>query len=238
MDVDLRVYAHPTLSVAWQRRFNEKEVVVRSTRMVAGGGGIAFGVLFLAAMIVGNPPGGSYSASDIAGYIASGHRAAVIVSVYLALVAAVGLIALLAGLRERLARGAAARAFWGCGLAGASSLAIGWCISATNPLSMALGGGKALDPRVIYAFSQAGLVVMFCAGATLLSVALIVLAADRSAELPSWLRWTTGVAGVLGLASPAFFPFFALLLWAIVTGAWTLASGRAAVPQTARPALN
>lgn len=211
---------------------------MRSTRMVAGGGGVAFGVLFLAAMIVANPPGGDYSASDVASYIAHGHRIAVLVSVYLAIVATAGLIALLAGLRERLTPGATARAFWGCGLAGASSLAVGWCISATNPLSMALGGGKALDPRVTYAFSQAGMVVIFGAGAILLGVALIVLATDRSAELPSWLRWTTGVAGVLGLASPAFFPFVAVLLWAIVTGGWTLASGRAAVPQTARPALN
>ena len=100
---------------------------------------------------------------------------------------------------------------------------------------MTLGGGKALDPRVTYAFSQAGLVVMFTGGAILLGAALVALALDGSAPLPSWLRWTTGIAGVLGLASPAFFPFFAVLLWAVVTGIWTLTSDRAAVPQTARP---
>lgn len=208
---------------------------MRSTRMMAGCGGVGFGVLFFAAMMVGNPPGGNYSASDVAGYVASGHRVAVFSSVYLAILAVVGLIALLAGLREQLAPTAAARVFWGCGLAGAAGLAIGWCISATNPLSMTLGGGKALDPRVTYAFSQAGLVVMFAGGAILLGAALVALALDGSAPLPSWLRWTTGIAGVLGLASPAFFPFFAVLLWAVVTGIWTLTSDRAAVPQPARP---
>ena len=73
---------------------------MRSTRMMAGCGGVGFGVLFFAAMMVGNPPGGNYSASDIAGYVASGHRVAVFSSVYLAILAVVGLIALLAGLRS------------------------------------------------------------------------------------------------------------------------------------------
>jgi hypothetical protein len=208
---------------------------MKPTRLMTGCGGIGFGVLFFAAMFVGNPPGGNYSASEVAGYVAHGHRVAVFASVYLAVAAAVCLIALLAGLRERLGAGLAARVFWGCGLAGAAALAIGWCISSTDPLSMTLGGGKALDPQVMYAFSQAGLVVMFGAGAILLGAALVALALDRSAALPSWLRWTTGIAGVLGLASPAFFPFFALLLWAIATGVWSMTSDHAVVPQTARP---
>jgi hypothetical protein len=200
-----------------------------------GCGGVGFGVLFLAAMFVGNPPGGNYSASEVAGYVAHGHRMAVFASVYLAIAGAVCLISLLVGLRERLADSAGARLFWGCGLAGAAALATGFCITATNPLSLTLGGGKALDPKVMYAFSQTGMVVMFGAGAILLGAALVALALDASAALPTWLRWTTGIAGVLGLASPAFFPFFALLLWALVTGIWSFTSGRAVVAQGARP---
>ncbi|HEY1336992.1 MAG TPA: hypothetical protein VGF59_05750, partial [Bryobacteraceae bacterium] len=80
------------------------------------------------------------------------------------------------------------------------------------------------------------LVVGFAAGGIMLGAALLVLAVNSSGELPTWLRWLTGVAGVLGLASPAFFPFFALLLWSLVIGIWTLTSDSAAAPQTARPA--
>ncbi|HEU0194563.1 MAG TPA: hypothetical protein VFQ71_10215 [Gaiellales bacterium] len=209
---------------------------MRSPRSFAGWGGVAFAILFFAAMLAGNPPGGNYSASEVAGYVAGGHRTAVFASVYLAIAGAIGMVALVSDLRTRLVPGTAARTFAGCGLVGAAALAIGWCISTTNPLSMTLGGGKALDPRVMYAFSQAGLVVGFAAGGIMLGAALLVLAVNSSGELPTWLRWLTGVAGVLGLASPAFFPFFALLLWSLVIGIWTLTSDSAAAPQTARPA--
>jgi hypothetical protein len=40
--------------------------------------------------------------------------------------------------------------------------------------------------------------------------------------LPAWLRWSTLVAGLCGVAGLAFFPFFLLMLWAAVAGVWVL----------------
>jgi len=54
------------------------------------------------------------------------------------------------------------------------------------------------------------------------------------AALPSWLRWLTLVLGVIGLASPAFFPSLALLIWGLVTGIWLLLAGTRAEAATAR----
>ena len=65
----------------------------------AGIGGVAFGVLFFAAMMIANGPGGNYSASEVTAFNASGHRLAVFVALYAALFACGGLVALLAGLR-------------------------------------------------------------------------------------------------------------------------------------------
>ncbi len=207
----------------------------------AGIGGVAFGVLFFAAMMIANGPGGNYSASEVTAFNASGHRLAVFVALYAALFACGGLVALLAGLRGTITgtgtgTGHAGQVFWGCGLAGATALAVGWALVSTVPMSMTLGGGKAFDPKVMYAFDQAGLVVVFAAGGVLLGVSLIALAIASTETLPKWMRTTTAVAGVLGLASPAFFPFFVLLLWSLTAGVWTLTSTRQARPSpTAQP---
>ena len=80
--------------------------------LVAGIGAIAFGVLPIVAFMVANPPGGNYKASDIADFIATGHRPAVFVSVYLMLLSAVGLLVLLARLRESIAAGSRETLFW------------------------------------------------------------------------------------------------------------------------------
>ena len=53
--------------------------------------------------------------------------------------------------------------------------------------------------------------------------------------MPSWLRWFTIVAGVIGLFSLAFFPFFILVLWALVAGIWLLVSAPAVSQSGIRP---
>jgi hypothetical protein len=67
-------------------------------RTLAGTGGIAFGALTLAATLLARAPGGNYSASYVAGYLAPGHRAAAIASLLLALLG-VGARLLAAGRR-------------------------------------------------------------------------------------------------------------------------------------------
>jgi len=85
---------------------------------------------------------------------------------------------------------------------------------------------------VIYLAVDLGAAVLLLGG-VLLALALIVLALSTPSPLASWLRWLTLALGVIGLASLIFIPFFALLLWGIVTGAWVLANGRE--PALARP---
>jgi hypothetical protein len=69
--------------------------------------------------------------------------------------------------------------------------------------------------------------ILYGAAGMLLGAALIALALGARATLPSWLRWVTLIVGVLGLASPAFFPWFLLLIWSLVMGGWLLVAGQA-----------
>lgn len=95
--------------------------------IVAGVGGISFAVLTFAAQFVGKPPGGTYHASDVADYLAKGHRPSVYVSEYLVLLGVLGLICLLANLRDRV-RSKAKRSGWK-----ASSGAAGWQRQLVSP---------------------------------------------------------------------------------------------------------
>jgi hypothetical protein len=194
---------------------------------IPGLGGVAFGILFFLAMLVSDAPGGEYSESDVTSYLDDGHQGAVIVSLYLAMVAIAGLVTLLASLRGAItsSHAWAGRLFWGTGVAAAAALAIGWAIVVTPPASLAVGGGEAADPKTTYLVTQAGWVIALGAGGLLLGIALVVLMLDSPGGLPAWVRWVTLIAGLLGLASIAFFPFFALLLWGLVIGVWLLATG-------------
>lgn len=202
---------------------------MRKGSTVAGIGGIAFGLLFFLAFLFAGPIGGTYKAADVADYLARGHRVAVIVSAYLMLLGLFGLICLLARLRDLSGAGiggfASGRIFWGTGLAAASSFAVGWLVTISPPLAR-LYGGKSLsiDPPLAYTIAETGGVILFGAGGVLLALALITFVLGSGAALPAWLRWFTLVVGVIGLASPAFFPFFLLLIWGLVTGIWLLTS--------------
>src|SRR5205807_8984993 len=55
------------------------------------------------------------------------------------------------------------------------------------PSTSVMSGGPAIDPGFTYAFTNAGLVVLFGVGAVLLGIALLTLAiAGRAA--PTWVR--------------------------------------------------
>lgn len=198
---------------------------------VAGVGGILFVVLWFLAAFVASPPGGTYSASDVADFVAKDHRTAVFVAVALGLLSVLGLLLLLAGLRERVSGGESltATVFWSASLLSVTGFAIGWVTVLTVPISRAFGGGSlvVIDPPLTYTIAEIGWVVMFAVGGTFLGVALITSAIGAAQAFPAWLRWLTLVVGVLGLASLAWFPFFALLLWALIASLWLIASGRA-----------
>jgi hypothetical protein len=198
---------------------------------LAGLGGLAFGVLAFVAMIIASPPGGNYSASDVTSYLAKGHRPAVFISVYLMVVAVVGLVLLLARLRT-LAEGSRGTLVWAFGVASAGAWLVGWALVVATPAALAYSGGKLsasdISPQLGYVLSEAGWAVMYGAGGILLGLALLTLVVGRVAA-PAWVRWTTAVAGVCALAGLAWFPFFLVYLWAIAIGVWALLTAPADV---------
>jgi hypothetical protein len=193
---------------------------------LAGLGGVAFGVLAFAAVQIGNGPGGNYSASDVAKFVERGHRPAVFVSVYLAWLAVIGLLLLLARLRSAITDKSRASIFWALSVAGAAVWVAGWALGLMVPIAMAYGGkGVVIPSGVIYLMSAGGWVVA-AGGAVLVGCALLVLTLARSA-LPGWVRWFTFVAALAAVTAMAWFPFFLFYIWAIVIGLWLLVAERA-----------
>jgi hypothetical protein len=194
--------------------------------VVAGIGAIGFSVLTIVGLGLMNPPGGNYAAHDIEKYLRHGHRVAVFAGLYVEILAALGLLLLLAYLRDRVAAPATRFASWVVGVIGASMILLGFTVAASGALARAYGGSAVVvPPTTSYVISEIGAAMIWGPGGVLLGVALILLAAAKGVALPAWLRWVTFVAGVLGLASPAFFPSFALLIWGLVTGLWLLVTG-------------
>jgi hypothetical protein len=201
-----------------------------SGRLVAGIGAIAFGVLTFVGELLASAPGGGYSASDVRDFVASGHRPLVLVSLYLVMLATIGLVCLLDGLRSEvpsLATNPLGRVFWGLGVAAAACFAAGWALEDTPSLARLFGGGSAGIPSTVaYTISQAGAVVIFGPAFFLLGAALVVIGFSARPPFPVWVRWATVVACIAGLVAVAFLPHFLVLLWAVVVGIWLLIGHR------------
>jgi hypothetical protein len=198
------------------------------SRISSGVGAIAFAALTIAAFAVGNPPGGNYATSDVTSYTSSSHQLPVFISLYLGLLAALGLIALLAGVRPAIGDDRLQRIFWGSGLAAAAASAIGWCLITAAPLALTFGSAaRPIDPKLTYILMEAGFVIIFGAGGLLFGSALLTLALGSPGMLPTWLRWATTISGIAGIASLAFFPSFLVLIWALTIGVWLLLTARA-----------
>lgn len=211
---------------------------MRSRSALAGIGSIAFSVLTIVGLALANPPGGTYKASDAVKYVAKGHHVAVFASVYVLLLAVLGLLLLLAYLRDLLSAAPdgerVARIFWAMGIGAATSFAVGWAIVLGNAIAHAFGGsGVVVDPAVTYLASELGFSVVFGPAAILLGFALIAFVIGGRALVPAWLRWSTLVAGVAGIVSLAFFPAVLVLLWGIVMGIWLLVPSRGPAVATA-----
>jgi hypothetical protein len=211
---------------------------MRSRSALAGVGSIAFSVLTIVGLALANPPGGTYKASDAVKYVAKGHHVAVFASVYVLLLAVLGLLLLLAYLRDLLSAAPdgerVARIFWAMSIGAATSFAVGWAIVLGNAIAHAFGGsGVVVDPAVTYLASELGFSVVFGPAAILLGFALIAFVIGGRALVPAWLRWSTLVAGVAGVVSLAFFPAALVLLWGIVMGIWLLVPSRGPAGATA-----
>jgi hypothetical protein len=198
---------------------------VSPSRVVSGIGALAFGILTVVGLALINPPGGTYSAHDISKYLERGHRAAVFTGLYVEILATLGLLLALAYVCT-LGPPRWNRFAWLVGVIAAAAILVGFAVMASGAVARAYGGNDVVvSPATSYVVSQIGGTILWGPGAVMLGVALVLLAAGPGG-FPSWLRWVTLAAGILGLASPAFFPSLALLLWAIVAGIWMLASGR------------
>jgi hypothetical protein len=196
---------------------------------LAGAGAIAFGVLTIVGFL-GGTPGGNYDESTVADYVSGGHLPIVIATGYLAIVGVVGLICLLAYLRELIGadpgRQLAANIVWGIGLASAASFAVGWGLVTGIAVAAAEGGSAASVPHpVTYQLSDTSVNVLFGSGGIFLGFAFIAVMLSTRGQLPGWLRWVTLVAGILALAAPFYFPAFAIPLWAVLFGVWLIAAG-------------
>jgi hypothetical protein len=206
----------------------------------AGIGAIAFSVLTVLGIVISMPPGGGYKESNIADYLSKGHHPVVVVGFYLGLLGILGLIYLLAHLRDAILAGQvearSAAIVWGSGLAGAASFAIGWAIIVGQVIAHIEGGHDiVIASPLTYLIGEIGVVMIFGTGAMLLGFALIALGLAAKAAFPGWLRWSTVVAGVASLAGLAFFPFFLLLIWGVVIGVWLLAARRSDQASRAAP---
>ena len=178
------------------------------------------------------PRGGFYAASAVTAFVGQS-PINIIVSVYLFAVSILGLIVLMGYLSGF--RGGLDRVTWGASLLAAGSFMIGWGLYFAPSISV-LSGGPAIDPAISYAFTSAGLVILFGVGSLLLGIALITVAiGGRSA--PIWVRAFSGLTGVSAFFSWAFIlashwspnqwlpvPFYVVVLWGIVIGVWLLVS--------------
>jgi hypothetical protein len=156
---------------------------------------------------------------------------------YLGWLGVVGLLCFLAHLRGYVGgHGISASVFWGAGVAAAASFALGWCVDGGQIIAHLEGGkGLSVPPGVTHLISEVGSVLfIFGSGSAMLGFGLVALMLGSRKTLPGWLRWVTLVAGVCGIAGPAFFTFLLVLLWAIAFGIWLLTAGRRS---TAPPVL-
>lgn len=223
--------------------YSEEVDVLRSRSGIAGLGSIGFAVLTFVGLFVANPPGGTYKAHDAVKYVARGHHVAVFVSLYLLMLAVLGLIALVAYLRDVVGSNPTGirvgRLFAWLGLASAISFAAGWGIVLGNAIAHAYGGrGVVVPPTTTYLASELGAVLIWGPGAILLGFALVALAFGTPGTLPGWLRGATVIGGIGGILGPAFFPSLLILIWALVFGIWLVLAGRRTeVAAPAAPAI-
>jgi hypothetical protein len=209
---------------------------------LAGFGAIAFSVLTVVGVAVGGAPGGNYTASDVANYVAIGHLPTVIVTGYLALFGVLGLICVFAYLRELIsvdpAHKMATSIFWGAGLVAAASMAVAWGLISGIAVAAAEGGSSnpgnsiaaTISSSETYTLSDTSINVLYGSGGFMLGFALISLMVASRGTLPGWLRWLSLIIGVLAIAAPAYLPSFAIPVWGLVIGVWLIAAGRAVRP--------
>jgi uncharacterized protein DUF4386 len=181
---------------------------------------VVFTVTFVAGLLLVNNPDTDSSARTFARYYsATGNRVHLIAAASLLCVAALTWIVVIAGLRDRVGDGAAARVATAGSSAAAALLGVCGTLLAAIPLAMSESGAPAPGADVARFVPLAAYIAlaMFAMPAIGLTVAAICVAALRTATLPRWLAWL-GIAGsVLLLVSVFFFPMVVFIVWMVST---------------------
>jgi hypothetical protein len=199
-------------------------------------GGIAYVVLFIIGTIFlfdGAPDGDASPAKVIAWYSDSGHRDRLNIGWILSGLGVFFFLWFLSSLRRTVRRHEGEDGFL------TALTTIGGAVYATLALAaLALNNGirtmsddtfhDQVFPGLIHAANDASYVLHATGGAGASAMIIAAsIAAMRAAAVPSWAGWLGVVAGILALASIAFFPQAAIAIWIlIVSGAMFIRGGR------------
>jgi hypothetical protein len=182
----------------------------------AGVGLVVYGVGTALPFMFSGAPGGDYSASTVADYVAPGHLASALALWYVGALAALALVVVAGGLRRLPGTGHALSAL---AVVGAATGVVGAFVSGGVDVAMAEGHGSVrsgVEPAVVYLVTEIGNLLAVCGPALCVGAAALVLAARG--PLPGWLRAFSAIAGVCGLLAPFFFTYFVFVIWTIVAG--------------------
>ena len=200
-------------------------------------GGIAYVVLFIIGTILlydGTPDSSSSPAKIIAYYSDAGHRNKISIGWIVGGLGVFFFLWFLSSLRRTIRRLEGEDGFL------TALTTIGGVVYATLAFAaLAVNQGirtmsddtyhHQVFPGLIHAADDAGYVLHATGGAG--AAAMIIaasLAALRAAAVPSWAGWLGVAAGILALASIAFFPQAAIAIWIlVVSGGMFVRGGRA-----------
>ncbi len=209
--------------------------------------GVAFVVLFIVGVLMATGPQPQFKKHDsptvaanrvFDAYGSGGHRAQMVIGAYLMVLSALALIWFATGLRARLVAAGRSEggglvfgfALLGAAAIGASALAFaavaGGYVFGSEPLPT-----NADAIRVVSDFGMATLLVVFGLTSAAL-IAVVTVAAWRSALLPRWLTYA-GILGILGgIGAVLFLPMALVVLWFLAVAITGLRSTPASVVET------
>jgi hypothetical protein len=218
--------------------------------------GIAFVVLFVVGVSMATGPQPNFKKHDsptvaaskvFHAYSTSGKRAQMIIGAYLMVLSALALIWFVSGLRARMVgagspQDAGPGLVFGFAVLGASIIVASALALATVAGSYTFGNEplptNADAIRVVSDFGTAILLVGFGLASAAI-IAVVTIAAWRSALLPRWLTYA-GILGVVGgILAVAFIPMVLVALWFLAVAIVGLMrrSASASTPTTAQTAM-
>jgi hypothetical protein len=188
-------------------------------------GGVLYVVLFIIGSILlfaGSPDGDASPAKVVDWYSDSGHRDRISVGWILAGLGVFFFLWFLSSLRRAVQRYEGDDGFLTAltTIGGAVYATLAFAALAVNMGIRTMSDdtfGDQVFPGLIHAANDASYVLHATggAGASAMIIAASV-AAMRAAAVPGWAAWLGVVAGILALASIAFFPQLAIALWILV----------------------